>query len=591
MMRYFLYLFLLFPTFLLAQHTVQVERCHSFPEGEPINCLHAEGNRIWLGTSKGLFLYSYTGNRKNLIEGMEMTAIARDESGRMWVSSTEGVIISSDRQKKFNISQKGFTPYVTKMSSKLNLLWIATAEQGIFVWDIEKMTKVAHYTDSNSKLPSNTINFVQHDKKGNVWAGTNKGVCQIIGQKIKVFEKSDNITAVSNYDNDIWFVGNKKLWKIDDQNRWAQIRLDSRLANGVVRDMAFDNEGRLYSASNTFSRYDIIEDTMSIYGREIGFVSDQSLCTASDGNGDIWVGTKQNGLFRFKLFFKDEEVGDELTAICYSERKLSCYGDQNGELNVKVSGGKAPYAYAWNRPDVCKGKNPKGLKAGKYEVTVTDQNGTTKVVGASVTQPDAVTFQLLNLQHLSRPGAKDGIIELTGVGGTGDYTYKWEDNSTNPTRKRLKKGAYAVMIVDENKCSFGVNFEIKGPRILPELQTAEVEVGTTIPIKQLYFDADSTQFGDLSSAVLDEVYDFLRKRRNIRVEIGGHTNNLPTDKYCDWLSTERAKNVAEYLYKKGIKVEQLSYKGYGKKNPIASNKTKAGRDKNQRVEVKVLEIK
>lgn len=590
MKRYFIYLLLLFPIYLSAQHTVRVERCHSFPEGEPVHCLHIEGDRLWLGTSKGMFFYSYKYNRRNILEDMAVTAILRDSVGRLWSANDKGVIMTSDRQNKIKISENGFNPFVTQMTTKFDQLWVATAEQGIYVYSLKNFKKLAHYTESNSKLPSNSVNFVQFDKRGNVWAGTSKGVCSILGDKIKVFEKGDNVTAVTEYNGDIWFIGNKKLWKIDSQNRWAQVKLDNKLSNGVVRDMTFDDEGRLYAASNIFSRYDIIADTMAVYGKDVGFVSDQSLCTASDGNGDIWVGTKENGLFRFELYYNEEEAPDDLTAICYSEKTLKCSGDTDGELVVKVDGGKPPYSYKWSKEE-CKGDNPKSLKAGKYIVTVTDQSGATVAVGARVHQPKGVSFRLVDLQHLSRPGANDGLIEIEGAGGIGDYTYKWEDNSTSPIRKRLGKGTYAVMIADENNCTFGVNFEIKGPKILPELQASNVVAGETIAIEQLYFKADSTQFDISSIDVLNEVYDFLRKNSNIKVEIGGHTNDLPADDYCDWLSNLRAKSVADYLYEKGIPASQLSYKGYGKRNPIATNKSKAGRAKNQRVEIKVLEVK
>jgi len=56
------------------------------------------------------------------------------------------------------------------------------------------------------------------------------------------------------------------------------------------------------------------------------------------------------------------------------------------------------------------------------------------------------------------------------------------------------------------------------------------------------------------------------------------------------LSTDRAKIVAEYLVDKGIPAERLTYKGYGKRKSIASNLTKEGRKKNQRVEIKILTI-
>ena len=93
-----------------------------------------------------------------------------------------------------------------------------------------------------------------------------------------------------------------------------------------------------------------------------------------------------------------------------------------------------------------------------------------------------------------------------------------------------------------------------------------------------------------SFAVLEEIYDFLAVNKNIKIEIGGHTNSLPEAAYCDRLSTSRAENVAEYLYGKGIPKSQIASKGYGKREPIATNRTVDGRKKNQRVEIKVVSL-
>ena len=112
----------------------------------------------------------------------------------------------------------------------------------------------------------------------------------------------------------------------------------------------------------------------------------------------------------------------------------------------------------------------------------------------------------------------------------------------------------------------------------------------TIEIQNLYFKADVAAINEDSYRVLDEVYDFLKTNTDITVEIGGHTNGTPSHEYCDRLSTDRAKVVTEYLVDKGIPADRLSYKGYGKRKAIASNLTKEGRKKNQRVEIKILSI-
>lgn len=134
-----------------------------------------------------------------------------------------------------------------------------------------------------------------------------------------------------------------------------------------------------------------------------------------------------------------------------------------------------------------------------------------------------------------------------------------------------------------------VSAEPKEEKIL-NLDRKKIRKGQTIEIENLYFKADVASINEDSYKVLDEVYDFLKSNTDITIEIGGHTNGTPSHEYCDKLSTDRAKVVAEYLVDKGIPADRLTYKGYGKRRSIASNLTKEGRKKNQRVEIKILSI-
>lgn len=122
------------------------------------------------------------------------------------------------------------------------------------------------------------------------------------------------------------------------------------------------------------------------------------------------------------------------------------------------------------------------------------------------------------------------------------------------------------------------------------VKRSEMEKGKIITLDKLYFPADSSSITRDSREMLNEVFEFLRGNKDVTIEIGGHTNDLPPDDYCLQLSTARAKSVAEYLINKGIDRERLEYKGYGKSKPIASNKTAYGRKRNQRVEIKILDI-
>jgi outer membrane protein OmpA-like peptidoglycan-associated protein len=134
--------------------------------------------------------------------------------------------------------------------------------------------------------------------------------------------------------------------------------------------------------------------------------------------------------------------------------------------------------------------------------------------------------------------------------------------------------------------------ESKKPKLLQELDGAKVKKGQTIRIENLYFEANESSITENSHEVLDEVFDFLQSNRNIVVEIGGHTNTIPLPEDCDILSSNRAKEVATYLVRKGISPKRIQYKGYGKRQPIIKNDRYdlSARQKNQRVEIKILSL-
>jgi outer membrane protein OmpA-like peptidoglycan-associated protein len=122
------------------------------------------------------------------------------------------------------------------------------------------------------------------------------------------------------------------------------------------------------------------------------------------------------------------------------------------------------------------------------------------------------------------------------------------------------------------------------------VKRSEMSKGKRITLDKLYFEADSAQITETSHEALDELLTFMKVNKDVKIEIGGHTNSLPPEEYCIRLSTARARAVADYLAQNGIDRDRFKYKGYGKSEPIASNKTVYGRRRNQRVEIKILEI-
>lgn len=110
------------------------------------------------------------------------------------------------------------------------------------------------------------------------------------------------------------------------------------------------------------------------------------------------------------------------------------------------------------------------------------------------------------------------------------------------------------------------------------------KAGVVIEMKNILFKVNSSVLEDTSYAEIDKVAKFMHDNPGVAIEIRGHTNGLCDDDFCNSLSAKRAKAVVDYLIKKGIDADRLSFKGLGKTMPVADNNTAAGRQANQRVE-------
>ena len=85
--------------------------------------------------------------------------------------------------------------------------------------------------------------------------------------------------------------------------------------------------------------------------------------------------------------------------------------------------------------------------------------------------------------------------------------------------------------------------------------------------------------------------DLANKIRGINLEVViaiGHTDSIGSDAYNQKLSVRRAESVKAYLVSKGVEPNRIYTEGKGEKQPVASNKTKDGRQKNRRVEIEVI---
>jgi OOP family OmpA-OmpF porin len=102
------------------------------------------------------------------------------------------------------------------------------------------------------------------------------------------------------------------------------------------------------------------------------------------------------------------------------------------------------------------------------------------------------------------------------------------------------------------------------------------------------FAFNSARLTSSSRSVLDQAAAGLKSHPLLKVEIQGYTDSVGTVAYNLKLSQRRAESVRHFLVADGVAPGQLRARGYGPADPIASNRTAAGRALNRRVVMKVL---
>ena len=123
----------------------------------------------------------------------------------------------------------------------------------------------------------------------------------------------------------------------------------------------------------------------------------------------------------------------------------------------------------------------------------------------------------------------------------------------------------------------------------PFTVTLEFDPPKTFILDNVEFDFGKATLRAASYKTLDDLADYLQRKVDDKIEIGGHTDNIGSEAKNKILSLERAKSIVAYLISKGIDPARVTAKGYGSMEPIEENDTEEGRQKNRRSEVKILE--
>jgi SprB repeat len=127
----------------------------------------------------------------------------------------------------------------------------------------------------------------------------------------------------------------------------------------------------------------------------------------------------------------------------------TCFGANNCSISTTVTGGTAPYTILWSNGSTSFSQT--NIPPETYTAVITDASGCTS--STSVTAIEPPVLQLFTTISASTGTANDGSIFATASGGTGPYTYLWNNGSTNPIQTNLAPGTYTCTVTDSSLCS------------------------------------------------------------------------------------------------------------------------------------------
>ena len=160
-------------------------------------------------------------------------------------------------------------------------------------------------------------------------------------------------------------------------------------------------------------------------------------------------------------------------------------------------------------------------------------------------------------------GSKGALIGAAAGGVTGAGVGGYMDLQARALREELQ--------------GTGVSVNIEGEKIV------------LVMPGNITFSTNSYTIKDSFKPVLTSVSKVLKKYDKTYVQIVGYTDNTGTASINNTLSYNRANAVANYLKLKGVSANRMLIEGKGSKNPIASNSTASGREKNRRVEITLVQ--
>lgn len=265
-------------------------------------------------------------------------------------------------------------------------------------------------------------------------------------------------------------------WRDKDNNLVGSNSLLKNVTAGLytLTVTGKNNEGVICSAVKTFE----VEEPAPVF-TVTPTITDASCKGSADGTISLTVISSGNGNGKFVYTWDHGESGESIANLAAGTYRvliednknceyhtftiaepeelilstdatpISCLDNEDGAIDLSVSGGVAPYTYAWDNGEVS--EDLSGLAMGSYDVIVTDANGCQANASATILGPTPILISS-NVNHVTCNGDTSGLIKLVVTGGAEGYTYQWSNGESTAGIGNITAGDYTVTVTDANGC-------------------------------------------------------------------------------------------------------------------------------------------
>ncbi|MBK6833554.1 MAG: choice-of-anchor L domain-containing protein [Bacteroidetes bacterium] len=150
------------------------------------------------------------------------------------------------------------------------------------------------------------------------------------------------------------------------------------------------------------------------------------------------------------------EPATNVSAMITNQVNVSCFGGNNGSINILASGGVPGYTYSWSTSPIQTSAQAQNLSIGTYTVVIRDANNCSFNLQSTITQPTAALSSSISSQtNVLCRGNNSGSATINPLGGTAPYTYTWSTSpaQTGATGINLSAGNYTVVVKDSKNCT------------------------------------------------------------------------------------------------------------------------------------------